>query len=102
MPQPLVQEVVMRCFEGADHSGDKLTRHSRSGFIIFLHIAPIYYCSKRYNIFQTSTFGSEFMITKLACEYIRGLQYKLRMTGTRFSDPCFVYGNNKLVLYNTK
>ena len=38
---------------------------------------------------------------KLACEYICGLRYKLRMMGIPFSDPCFVYGDNKSVLYNT-
>ena len=101
MPEPLVKEVVMRCFVDADHSGEKLTRRSRSGFIIFLHMAPIYYCQKRHNTVETSTFGSEFMAMKLACKYICGLRYKLRMMGIPFSDPCFVYGNNKSVLYNT-
>ena len=37
----------------------------------------------------------------LACEYICGLRCKLRMMGITSSDPCFVYGYNKLVLYNT-
>ena len=41
------------------------------------------------------------MAMNLACEYIRGLRYKLSMMGIPFSDPCFVYGYNKLVLYNT-
>ena len=35
------------------------------------------------------------------CEYITGLRHKLRMTGIPFFDPCFVYGANKYVLYNT-
>ena len=74
MPEPLGKEVVMCCFLDADYSGKKLTRCSRSLFlIIFLQMAPIYYCSKRQNTVETSTFGSEFMDTKLACEYIRGL-----------------------------
>ena len=38
---------------------------------------------------------------KHACEYIRGLRYKLKMMRIPFSDPCFVYGDNKSVLYNT-
>ena len=38
---------------------------------------------------------------KHACEYIRGLRYKLRMMGIPFSDPCYVYGDNQSVLYNT-
>ena len=63
----------MSCFVDANHSGEKLTRRSRSGFIIFLQMAPIYYCLKRQNTVETSTFGSEFMAMKLACEYIRGL-----------------------------
>ena len=91
----------MRCFVDANHAGENLTRRSRSGFIIFLRMAPIYYCSKRQNTVETSTFGSEFMAMKHACGYIRGLRYKLRMMGIPFSDPCFVYGDNKSVLYNT-
>ena len=38
---------------------------------------------------------------KLACEYICGLRYKFRMIGIPFSDPCFAYGDNKSLLYNT-
>ena len=38
---------------------------------------------------------------KLACEYIRGLLYKLKMMGITFSDPFFFNGDNNSVLYNT-
>ena len=99
--KPLGKEVVMHCFVDVDRAGEKLTRHSSSGFIIFLHMAPIYYCSKRQHTVKTSTLGSEFMAMKLACEYICGLQYKLRMIRIPFSDSCFVYGDKKSVLYNT-
>ena len=73
MPEPLVKDLVMRCFVDTNHAGEKLTRRSCSGFIIFLQRAPTCYCSKRQNTVETSTFGSEFMAMKLACEYIRGL-----------------------------
>ena len=101
MPEPLVKEVVMRCFVDADHAGNKLTCRSRSRFIILLNMAPIYYCSKRQNTVDTSIFGWGFVEMKLVCEYIRGLRYKLRMMGIPFSGPCFLYGYNKSVLYNT-
>ena len=91
----------MRCFVDADNSGENLTSRSHSGFIIFLHMAPIYYCSRRQNTVETSTFGSEFMAMKLVCKYIRGLRYKLSMMRIPFSGPCLVYGDNKSVLYNT-
>ena len=41
------------------------------------------------------------MAMKLACKYICGLRYRLRMMGIPFSDLCFVYGDNTSVLYNT-
>ena len=95
IPEPLGNEVVMRCFVDANRAGEKLTRHSCSGFIIVLQMARIYYCLKRHNTVETCTFGSEFMDMKLACECICGLQYKLRMMGIPFSDICFMYGDNK-------
>ena len=67
IPEPLVKEVVISCFVDIDHAGEKVTRCSRSGFIIFLKMAPIYYCSKRHITVETSTFGSDFMAMKLAC-----------------------------------
>ena len=68
MPETLGKEVSMHCFVDADHAGEKLKRRSRSCFIIFLQMAPIYYCSKRQNTVETSTFGSDFMSMKLTCE----------------------------------
>ena len=57
MPEIFVKEVVMRCFVDANHSGEKLTGCSRSGFLIFLKMEPIYYCLKRQNKVETATFG---------------------------------------------
>ena len=65
MPKPFGKEVKMRCFVGVDHAVEKLTRRSGSGFIIFLHMAPIYYCAKHQNTVGTSTFGSYFIAMKL-------------------------------------
>ena len=38
---------------------------------------------------------------KQACEYLRGLRYKLRMMGIPVNNPCFIYGDNQSVLWNT-
>ena len=66
-----------------------------------MQMAPIYYFLKSQNTVETSSFVPDFMSMKLACEYICGLRYTLRMMGIPFSDPCFLYGYNKSVLYNT-
>ena len=73
MSEPLGKVLVMRCFVNDDHAGEKLKRRSRSVFIIFLQMETIYYCSKRQNTVETSTFVSEFMAFKPECEFISSL-----------------------------
>ena len=101
MPKPLGPSMTMRVFVDSDHAGDLLTRRSRTGFIIFLNNAPIYWSSKKQNSCETSTFGSEFVAMKQATEYVRGLRYKLRMMGITVDEPAFVFGDNQSVLANT-
>jgi len=101
MPTPLGQLMTMRVFVDADHAGDLITCCSRTGFIVFLNGASIYWSSKRQNSCETSTFGSEFVAMKQATEYVRGLRYKLRMMGIKVDKPKFVFGGKKSVLCNT-
>ena len=46
--------MTMRVFVDADHAGDQVTRRSRTGFIVFLNNAPIYWSSKKQNSCETS------------------------------------------------
>ena len=63
--------------------------------------APIYWLSKKQTSIETSSFGSEFVAMRQCCEYLKGLRYKLRMMGITVINPCFVYGDNQSVLWNT-
>ncbi len=99
---PHGQLMTIRVFEDNDHAGDQVTRRSRTGFIVFLNNAPIYWSLKKQISCETSTFGSEFVAMKQATEYVRGLQYKLRMMGILVDEPAFVFGNNQSALCNTK
>jgi hypothetical protein len=83
----------------ADHAGDKITRRSRTGFIIFMNNAPIIWFSKRQNTVESSIFGSKFVAMKTAVETLRGLRYKLRM-GIRISGPTYGFGDNLSVIRN--
>ncbi|KAL7548388.1 hypothetical protein ACHAWF_011678, partial [Thalassiosira exigua] len=87
MPEPLGRGFKMRVFVDSDHAGESLTRRSRTGFIVFLNNAPIYWLSKKQTSCETSTFGSEFNAMKQATEYARGLRYKLRMMGIPCNEP---------------
>ena len=93
---------MMKGYVDADHAGNLLMRRSRTGFLVYLNMAPIYWLSKKQTSIETSTFGSEFVAMKHCCEYIRGLRYKLRMMGIPCQEPSFIYGDNQSVLYNTK
>jgi len=60
MPPPWVLPVEITCFVDADHAGNLLTCHSQSGVLIFIN--PIIWYSKRQNMVESSTFGSEFVV----------------------------------------
>ena len=101
-PKARGREMIVRAFVDASFGGCKLTRRSRTGFLVFLNSAPIFWFSKKQGSCEISTFGSEFVAMRQCCEYIRGLRYKLRMMGIPINNPALVYGDNQSVLWNTK
>jgi hypothetical protein len=100
-PRPLGKGLECRCYVDADHAGDKVTRRSRTGIIIYLNSAPIVWYTKKQNTVETSTFGSEFVALKTATEMLRGLRYKLRMMGIPIDGPTYIYCDNNSVVVNS-
>ena len=100
-PKPLGKEVEMRMFVDSDHAGDKATRRSRTGFMIYLNMALINWISKKQPTVESAVFGSEFVAMKHGVETLRGVRYKLRMMGVEVSGPTYIYGDNMSVVYNT-
>ena len=101
MPEPRGLGFVMSAKVDADHASDSTTRRSRTGFLVYLNSALIYWSSKKQNSVESSSFGSEFIAMKQCCEYVRGLRYKLRMMGIPCDDPTYIHGDNQSVLANT-
>ena len=66
MPKPCGKGMDMRVYVDSDHAGDTVTRRSRTGFVIFLNGAPIYWNSKKQTSCETSSFGSKFCAMKQA------------------------------------
>ena len=60
MPKPRGKGMDMRAYVDSDHAGDTVIRISRTGFVIFLNGAPIYWNSKKQTSRETSSSGSEF------------------------------------------
>jgi hypothetical protein len=99
-PEARGNDIVMTCYVDADHAGNKVTRRSHTGILIFLNRAPITWYSKRQATVETSTFGSEFIAARIATELIEGLRYKLRMMGIPIAGPAKVLCDNASVVAN--
>ena len=102
MPEPLGYGVKMSVFVDADHAGDKVTRRSHSGILIYLNNAPIDWYSKKQNTVESSTFGSEFIAMRIACDKVEALRYKLRMFGIPIIGPADVYCDNGSVVMSAQ
>jgi hypothetical protein len=100
-PEPRGNDILVSCFVDADHAGNRVTRHSHTGIVIFCNRAPIVWYSKRQNTVETSTFGSEFIAARVTVELIEALWYKLRMFGIPLDGSANVYCDNHGVFVNS-
>ena len=73
-PVPRGKEVDIRLSVDSDHTGDRATRRSRSGFLIYLNNALIAWHSKRQPTVESSVFGAEFIALKNGMETVRGIR----------------------------
>jgi hypothetical protein len=91
-PSPRGKEVDFLLFVESAHAGEQFTRRSRTGFVIYLNMAPIVWFSKRQPTVESSVFGAEFVAMKNGIETCRGLRYKLIMMGVTLSGPLLCMG----------
>ena len=102
MPEPSGKYIDLRLMCDSDHAGDKSTRRSRTGYLIFINMELIAWLSKKQPTVQSSVFGAEFVAMKAGMEHLCGIWYKLRMMGVPLSGPSYIYGDNMSVIYNTQ
>ena len=97
-PTPRGRSVQTNAHIDADHAGNKVTRKSQTGILIFCNMAPVIWYSKRQNTVETSTFGSEYIALRTGTEMIIALRYKLRMMGVPLDGPTNVFCDNESVV----
>jgi hypothetical protein len=100
-PLPRGKPLSMFVFVDSDHAGDKVTRRSQTGILLYLNSAPIVWYSKRQATVESSTFGSEFVALRVASELIISMRYKLRMMGVPIEGPAHVFCDNEAVYKNS-
>jgi hypothetical protein len=91
----------MTFFVDADYAGCRVTQRSHTGILLMLNKAPIMWYSKRQNMVETSTYGSEIIVLKAAVEMIEGLRYKLGIMGISVDGSANVFCDNESVVKNT-
>ena len=101
MPSPRGLPVNISVFVDADHAGNKITRRSQTGVLIFVNKSPIHWYSKKQPTVEASTFGSEFCAMKVALQMVQALRYKLRMLGVPIDGPANIFCDNNAVTQNT-
>lgn len=99
-PEPRGNPVQINCFVDSDHAGDRVTRRSQSGILLYCNSAPIVWYSKKQNSTESSSFGAEFVALRIASELITSLRYKLRMFGILIEGPANVFCDNESVYKN--
>ena len=98
MPVPRGKIAQITAFCDADHAGDKITRRSHTGILLYVNKAPISWFSKRQNTVEAATFGSEYIALRICTEKIKAQRYKLRMFGIPIDGPATAYVNNESVV----
>jgi hypothetical protein len=92
--------VQINAFIDANHAGNKVTRRSHTGILIYLNCAPIVWYSKAQTTVEASTFGSKFVAMRILVEMLEVVRYKLRMLGVPIDGPANVFCDNKSVVTN--
>ena len=101
-PAPHGKPVDLRLFVDSSHADDQKVRRSRTGYFVYMNMAPIKWLSKKQATVETAVFGAEFVAMKIGMEDLRGICYKLHMIGVELSGPTYIYGDNMSVIHNTQ
>ena len=99
-PEPRGKSAQTTAFIDSDHAAVLVSRHSRTGVLVYLQSAPVIWYTKKQGSIETSSFGSEFSAMKTGTEIIIGLRYKLRMMGVPLDGPTRIRADNMSVVNN--
>lgn len=99
-PKPMSNELDVSIFFDSDHAHDKVTGLLMSVVIVMVGSTPITWKSKRQGAVQTSTYGAEFSVMRLAMEGAITIHYMLRALGINVSKPSMTSGDNAGVIAN--
>jgi hypothetical protein len=90
LPPEKGPRVRMTVYVDADHAHDLVTRRSITVIFVILNNTPIRWISKRQNIVDTSTYGSELVVSRVATELILEIRHMIRSLGVALDGPALM------------
>ena len=100
-PEARGHKFSISMFVDAEPAGDKPTRRSQTGVLIFMNTSLIHEYSKRKATFETITFGSYLCATKTYMDMVDDLRYNIWMFGVPTDRSANVVYNDKAFYKNT-
>ena len=97
-PKAYGPQVVTTAYADANLYHDRLTGRALSGILHFINGTPIDWYCKRQATVETATYGSEFVVARIATEQIIDLRTTLRYLGVAIDGPAFLFGDNQSVV----
>jgi hypothetical protein len=77
---------------------DLLTGRSVTGCIHLVNQTPVYWSSKKQNLIETATYGSEFVAARLTTEQFMDIRNTLKSLGVAIDGPAWMFGDNQSVI----
>jgi len=91
-------KVFLTTYVDANLCHDFITGRSVTGIIHLLNQTILDYLSKKQPLVETATYGSEYMVARIASEQIMDLCNTLRYLGVSLVRPTYMFGDNKTVV----
>jgi hypothetical protein len=97
-PPPKGKCVRTTTFKDANLLHNRVTGRSCTGILHLVNQTPLDWYCKRQGQVETSSYGSEMVSCRIACEQIMDIRYTLRMLGVPLEGPAWLFGDNKGVV----
>ena len=98
IPEPKGKPVVMSCCADANLYHDLITGRSQGGCLHMWNKTVIEPYTKLLTTVETATYGSEFLISRIATEQITDLRLTARYLGVPIKGATILFGDNESVV----
>jgi hypothetical protein len=98
MPESRGKPVLITAFVDANLYHNKVTGRAVTGILMLLNKTPIDWYTKKQNTVESSTYGSEFVASRICTDKIVEFRYMLRMLGVPIEGPSYMFGDNLAVV----